>query len=103
MALKIIWSDEAKESLARTLAYLEENWTEKELTSFSKILEKQLNIVSHKPRTYKKSERLLGTRECLLTKHNSLFYVADKDTLHIVTLLDNRQEPQKLLAKNTKH
>ena len=55
MALKIIWSDEAKESLAQILSYLEENWTEKELSSFARILEKQLLIISNKPRTYKKS------------------------------------------------
>jgi len=102
MALKIIWSDEARESLAHILTYLEENWTEKELSSFARILEKQLSIISNKPRTYKKSERLLGTRECLLSKHNSLFYIADKNNLHIVSLWDNRQEPEKLTARNIK-
>jgi plasmid stabilization system protein ParE len=102
MALKIMWSDEAKESLANIIAYLQENWTEKELSSFAKILEKQLSIISNKPRTYKKSERLLGTRECLLSKHNSLFYTADKNNLHIVTLWNNRQEPEKLAGKKIK-
>jgi plasmid stabilization system protein ParE len=100
MALKIIWSDEAKESLATILTYLQKNWTEKELSSFVKIVEKQLSIISAKPRTYKKSEKLLGTRECLLSKHNSLFYIVDKNDLHIVTLWDNRQEPGRLSSKS---
>ena len=102
MALNIVWSDESKESLANIIAYLQEHWTEKELGAFARIFEKQLSIISAKPRTYKESERLSGTRECLLSKHNSLFYIADKKNLHIVTLWDNRQEPGKLLAKNIK-
>ena|ERR1700733_991881 len=101
MALKIVWSTEAKESLQETIDYLEEKWTEKELRSFAKILEKQLYVISNKPRIYKKSERLLGTRECLLSKHNSLFYIADKKSVHIVTLWNNRQEPEKLSSKGT--
>jgi plasmid stabilization system protein ParE len=99
MALKVIWSDEAKESLQNIVTYLEENWTKKELNSFSGILENQLSIICNNPKTYKKSERLLGTRECLLTKHNSLFYMANKENVLIVTVWDNRQEPSKLPGK----
>ncbi|MGP8213954.1 MAG: type II toxin-antitoxin system RelE/ParE family toxin [Bacteroidia bacterium] len=102
MALKVVWSNEAKESLKKIITYLEENWTRRELSSFARILEKQLSIISNKPKCYKKSERLLGTRECLLTKHNSLFYTFDNENVFVVTLWDNRQEPGKLRGKIAK-
>ena len=96
MALKISWSKEAKEELIRVIAYLDENWSEKEIRKFSSKLEEQITLISVRPKTYKKSKRLLGTHECLITKHNSLFYTYNETSLFIVTVWDNRQEPGKL-------
>jgi plasmid stabilization system protein ParE len=96
MALKVSWSKEARESLILIIAYLEENWTEKEIRKFLSDLEKQIILVSIKPKTYKKSQKLLGAHECLITKHNSLFYTYNESHLFIVTIWDNRQDPGKL-------
>ena len=96
MALKIVWSKESRESLVAIIGYLEENWSEKEIKKLASLLEEQLTLISIKPKTYKKSKRLLGTHECLLTKHNSLFYTYDKFNLFIVTIWDNRQSQDKL-------
>jgi plasmid stabilization system protein ParE len=96
MALKVSWSKEAREDLIKAIAYLEENWTEKEIRKFTSKLEEQINIISLQPKTYKKSKRLLGTYECLVTKHNSLFYTYNETSLFIVTVWYNRQEPVRL-------
>jgi plasmid stabilization system protein ParE len=96
MALEVSWSKEAREELIKVISYLEENWTEREIKRFTSKLEEQITIISSKPKTYKKSKRLLGTHECLITKHNSLFYTYNDTYLFIVTVWDNRQEPGKL-------
>lgn len=96
MALKISWSKEAREAIISIIAYLEGNWTEKEIRKFLSKLEEQIVLISAKPKTYKKSKRLLGTHECLITKHNSVFYTFNETHLFIVTVWDNRQEPGKL-------
>lgn len=96
MALSIEWSQEAIQNLQKVIHYLEERWTDKEVKKFSKKLEEQLTIISKNPRIYKKSARLINTRECLITKHNSIFYVFTEDVIYIVTLWDNRQYPKKL-------
>jgi plasmid stabilization system protein ParE len=96
VALKIEWSLESLENLSRIFKHLEKKWTEKEITNFSQRLEEQLYIISNKPNTYKKSSKLLGTRECVLSKHNSLMYVFNEHTLFVVTVYDNRQDPEKL-------
>jgi plasmid stabilization system protein ParE len=96
MALKVSWSKEAREALIAVITYLEENWTGKEIRKFSSKLDEQIILIYANPRTYKKSKRLLGTHECLITKHNSLFYTYNETSLFIVTIWDNRREPTKL-------
>ncbi len=99
MALEIIWSQEADNNLAAIISYLENNWTEKELKKFASILEEKINLIAEYPLSGKQSQRLHGTRECILTKHNTLFYVVNKTNLYIVSIWDNRQNPDKLKQK----
>ena len=99
MALEISWSEEADANLAEIISYLQKNWTDRELKKFSKILEEKINLISEYPLLYKQSERLLGTRECVITKHNTLFYIVDKGSIYIVSIWDNRQHPEKLNKK----
>ena len=99
MALEISWSEEADANLAEIITYLQKNWTDRELKRFSKTLEEKINLISEYPLLYKQSERLHGTRECVITKHNTLFYIVDKTTIYIVSIWDNRQNPEKLSRK----
>ena len=99
MALKIEWSPEAKYNLSQTLNYLEKEWTDNEIRHFVKVLSKNLNLISVNPRLFKRSQRFRKTRECPITKHNSLFYTFDKDILYVVTFWDNRRNPKILTNK----
>ena len=99
MALRIEWSIEAKENLSHIIHYLEVKWTEREVRKFVRTLEEQLEIISKTPFIYKKSQRMDGTRECLLSKHNSLLYVFNEDALYIVTIWDNHRDPKKMRAE----
>ncbi len=96
MALEIIWSEEADFNLDSILKYLQSNWTEKELKNFAGKLDEQLSLISEFPLQYKQSQRLQGTRECVITKHNSLFYIVAKTSIYILSIWDNRQNPSKL-------
>jgi plasmid stabilization system protein ParE len=95
MALEIFWTEEAKDNLKSIIEYLETKWTEKEIRKFSKKLEEQLSLISLTPYIYKQSQRLYGTRECLITKHNSLFYISNNTIIYILSIWDNRQNPSK--------
>lgn len=96
MALKIIWSEEADFNLDSIIKYLQSNWTEKELKNFSVKLDKQISLIAEFPLLYKHSKRLQGTRECVITNHNSLFYIVDKTSIYILSIWDNRQNPSKI-------
>lgn len=73
MALKIRWSEDALASLNELYDYLETDWNEKVLKTFSIKLEEKLKLISERPTLFKFSRRLQGTRECMLTKHTTIF------------------------------
>jgi plasmid stabilization system protein ParE len=55
--LKINWSPEAIQNLESILAYLKENWTQKEISRFLIKFEKQLVIISRFPLAYPQSSK----------------------------------------------
>ena len=99
MALEIIWSEEAENNLEGIINYLLKHWTEKEIKKFSRTVDEKIELISEYPLLYKRSKRLQGTRECIISKHNTLFYIVDKTKLYIVSIWDNRQNPEKLNKK----
>ena len=90
MALVIEWADDAMLQINQLYSYLEAEWTEKEIRAFTKKLDTQLKLISKQPTLYKRSERLLGARECIITRHNTLFYIFDKNKLYVLMLWNNR-------------
>ncbi|HNQ68186.1 MAG TPA: type II toxin-antitoxin system RelE/ParE family toxin [Bacteroidales bacterium] len=92
---KVIWSAEAVENLEKIIAYLEANWTEKEIRKFVKKLEKQITVIKKQPLSFPKSQ-LIEARKSVLSKHTTIFYKVCEDAIFIVTIFDNRQNPENL-------
>ncbi len=53
---KILWTDNALRELEATIAYLEENWTDKELHNLALNIEKTLSLIAQNPYIYKASD-----------------------------------------------
>lgn len=92
MALEIFWTAEAEIQLEKIIHFLESNWTNKEITSFFKRLEKSLTAIVLNPTTYKLSHRKEGVREFLITKHNTIFYTFDDHYVYIISIWSNKQQ-----------
>lgn len=92
---KIVWSAQAIESFEKIIAYLKENWTEKEIKKFIKILENQISIIKDHPLSFPKSQ-FVQIRKSVLSKHITLYYKIVEDVVYIVTIFDNRQSPEKI-------
>lgn len=56
MALKLIWSPTANRSLEKTIYYLQEEWTFREILKLEKNIEEVLMIISQNPKTFTKSQ-----------------------------------------------
>ncbi len=91
MALKVVWSPEAEFQLKEAVDYLEYKWTEKEIKKLFQKVEKSISIISNNPEMYKNSQRILNTRECVVSKHYSIFYTFDNEFVNIITFWNNAQ------------
>ena len=54
---KIRWTVHALSELSAIIKYLEENWTEKELTQFANAVDNTLEMVSRYPELYPASNK----------------------------------------------
>jgi plasmid stabilization system protein ParE len=96
---KIFWTDFALSELEKTIEYLEENWTEKELRNLASEIEETLNLLSHNPNLFQASEIKKEIRRVIVAKHNTLYYRVKNNTIEIISFFSNRQSPKKRKLK----
>lgn len=94
---RLLWSEKATLDLQQIIDYLKESWTEKEIKSFVKRLDKRLNLILINPRLFPKTTKRRNIRRSVLTKHITIYYTAFGKSIKVVALFDSRQDPQKLL------
>ena len=92
---KIEWTDNALKELKATFNYLEDNWTERELSRLANELERILNLISINPGLFPVSEKQ-NIRRAVVKKLNSLYYreIAG-NRVEIISFFANRQNPDK--------
>lgn len=93
---RLQWSERATLDLQNVIAYLQENWTEKEVRNFVRKLDKRLTLISANPRLFPMSNKKNNVRRSVLTKQTVIYYETSTDVIKIVTLFDTRQDPRKL-------
>ena len=98
---KIILSKRASYRLKRLLEYLELEWSLKVKNDFIKKLDKSLKRVQKFPDSCPKTDSIIGLHMLVVTKQTSLFYRFDSKTITIVTIFDNRMNPDKLKNETT--
>ena len=92
---KILWTDFALSELEKTIEYLEENWTERELRNLAIEIEETLNLLSHNPNLFQKSDIKKEIRRVVVAKHNTLYYRINNNSIEIISFFSNRQNPKK--------
>ncbi|MBN2747723.1 MAG: type II toxin-antitoxin system RelE/ParE family toxin [Bacteroidales bacterium] len=96
---KLIWSDEALNNLKGIMDYLENRWTDKEIRKFTQLLDNQLKLIKDNPFLFAESEKSNGLRKSVLSKQITIYYSILDCEIRIVTLFDNRQNPNRLINK----
>lgn len=94
MAKKVIWSKRAITSFDRVIAYLKEDWTEKEILKFVNQTNKILGLIQSDFVKFKRSGKV-DLYEVLITKHNLLIYRDNSDRIELLVFYDTRQNPKK--------
>lgn len=96
---KILWTDNALRELEATIAYLEENWTDKELHNLALNIEKTLRLIAQNPYIYKASDVKKDIRMAIILSLNALYYRVSDNSIEILSFFSNRQNPIKRKLK----
>lgn len=93
MAYKVIWLPKAEEQFENIIAYLQDKWTQKEISHFINKTERVIQLISSQPRLFRKSSKK-NIHEVLITKHNLLIYRLQAHVIELLTFFDTRQNPK---------
>jgi len=89
-------SKRAVRRLQELLEYLDNEWSESVKKKFVKELDQSLRLIRRNPASFPKTDFVKSLHRCVVTKHITLYYTYDESTVFIVTLFDNRQNPQRI-------
>ena len=93
----IYWTEYALSELAEVFDYLENNWTEKELSKLSNEIENTLRLISRNPKIFQKSELNDEIRRAVILKYNSLYYWEKNNRIEILSFFSNRKNPKNMM------
>ncbi|WP_432670256.1 type II toxin-antitoxin system RelE/ParE family toxin [Flavobacterium sp. SM2513] len=96
---EILWTDNALKELSKTINYLEENWTDKELQNLANQLEQTLKLISQNPYLFQVSDFKKDVRRAVVLTLNTLYYRISEDNVQILSFFSNRQNPKKRILK----
>jgi plasmid stabilization system protein ParE len=94
-------SRRASKKLDKLLECLETEWSLEVKSDFIKILDKSLKQIQKYPDSCQQTDFVKGLHILVVTKQTSIFYRFDSKTISVVTIFDNRMNPEKL-KKETK-
>ncbi|MBI1286335.1 MAG: type II toxin-antitoxin system RelE/ParE family toxin [Flavobacteriales bacterium] len=93
---EVVWSKRADQNLQKTYEYLNEFWTEKEIRSLSKEIERTIQLIRINPELFQETG-VPSVKRAVVKKLNSIFFHVDERTKRVTVLsfFDNRQDPKK--------
>ena len=101
MMRKIILSKKASKRLENLLEYLESEWSLKVKDDFIKKLDKSLKQIQEFPESCPHTSYVKGIHMLIVSKRTALIYRFNSKTITIVTIFDNRMNPDKLKKEIT--
>ena len=89
-------SKRAAQKLQDLLEYLDTEWSESIKKKFVKELDQSFRLIKRNPTCFPKTDFVKDLHRCVVTKHITIYYTYDESTIFIITLFDNRQNPQRI-------
>lgn len=98
---KVFLSPLAIFKLDNILAFIEVEWGKNAKNKFLDKLNKSVEQLSKFPQSYPQSQIKKTVRKSVITSQTSLYYRVRNDAVEIITVIDNRQDPESI-AKEIK-
>ncbi|WP_410240493.1 type II toxin-antitoxin system RelE/ParE family toxin [Sphingobacterium thalpophilum] len=86
----ILWTPNALNELEKTIEYLEENFSEKEIKKLAQKIEKITVLISQNPYIFPKSESQ-NIYKAVILKFNTMYYRVRNNNVEIISFFSNRQ------------
>ncbi len=94
--LKVFLSPLAERQLELLLDYLEFEWSVKSRSSFLEKIKKSCKMISLHPKSCLESQEFPNLFKCVVTKQTSFYYRIIDNEIEIISVKDNRQDPDKI-------
>ena len=94
--LEVHWSARANRDLGSILQYLETKWTNREVRNFLAKLDKAITLIASRPKLFRATNQRKNLRRCVLSRQTTIYFLERDDSIFIVSLFDNRQDPSKI-------
>lgn len=89
---KIHWTPNALSELAETIAYLENNFTEREISKLARKIEEVVQLIKQNPGLFQKSNKK-NIHQVPVLKFNTMYYRINGKKIEIVSFFSNRKNP----------
>jgi plasmid stabilization system protein ParE len=98
MALEIVWTTRAEKEFEKIIAYIEENWTQREVQNFVRESFRFFELLTEHPEIFEKSDKQKNVYRGPMDNHNILTY-RFKTRKKQIELLNIRSAKRKPLKK----
>jgi plasmid stabilization system protein ParE len=98
MAYQIKWTPRAEESYENNIAYLDKEWTEREIKKFVIAVDEKLKLIAVFPELFIETNKRKHIHRAIINKQITLFYRKSKKLRQVELLVfsDSRGNPSKL-------
>jgi len=96
MKREIRLSKRVSRKLDKLLLFLEDDWSIKAKKDFLLKLEESFKHIQKLPASFPESNKIPGLRKCIVTRQTTIFYSYSDTTIFLVSIFDNRQDPNSL-------
>ncbi|MBB3967485.1 type II toxin-antitoxin system RelE/ParE family toxin [Mucilaginibacter phyllosphaerae] len=93
--IKLIWSARALDEYERLLDYLMPEWGIAITKRVVDSITHQINRIQHSPEQFPIFIKSKNIHRCIISPQTSLFFKASDNTIEILSIFDNRQDPKK--------
>ncbi len=94
--MKVLWSEEAKETFNQNILYLEKEWSQSVIDNFLDKTDEAISTISKHPLLFPVVSKENRVHKCLVVTQISLYYRIVKNEIHLITFWNNYQNPKKL-------
>jgi len=89
MAYQVVWSNTAESDFDEIIEYISNKQSPEKGIDFIQLVYRKIDLIALMPFIGIESQKIKSIRRILLSKHYSLLYQIEKDTVILIRFLDN--------------